>query len=144
MKKYLERFDTMAYKTEELASARRVAALAESHHDLVETVGRSYLGIEHQGQAPVRGPLGRPRKHRPDEGGNGDVGGSGQWRRNRIPKELNETGERKKPGPAKGWKNALPVDDPRRVKGGYKVRRFGRGAKKESSVKAELKTEPDV
>ena len=103
MRKYLDRFDTMSYLSGELSRSRRIFTSTESHHDLVETVGREYLGIDETNTIPRK--RGRPPKDRSglsgvkplvkSEPGGGGESGDGDERK-----------ERKKPGPKKGWKAA--------------------------------------
>lgn len=131
MRKYLDRFDTMLYMSGELARSRRV--LHPTQADLVEVVGKDYLGIDESGQTigEVR-RKGRPKRIREDEGGQ-PGGGDGEVKRNKIgrPRKDEQGGhsrngsisqsargsvgpgrdekekERKKPGPKKGWKKEL-------------------------------------
>ncbi|TXT07224.1 hypothetical protein VHUM_03394 [Vanrija humicola] len=90
LRKFLERWDHMAYMSADLQQSRRVAA--PSHTDLIQTVGKQFLGLDGEQES--------------DLNADGDV----VKRRGRPPKNPEE---RKKPGPKKGWKknldpNAIP------------------------------------
>jgi len=97
LRKYLDRFDVMTYMSGELAAQKRVVNSTETHFDLIDTVGKKYLGID-------------------ETGGNAD--GSVKKRRGRPP---NADKERRKPGPVKGYKRAVDPNAPR-VKRPYKRR----------------------
>ncbi|ODN80605.1 hypothetical protein L202_02795 [Cryptococcus amylolentus CBS 6039] len=100
--KYRERFDHMLHMSEVLKQHKRVAD--PNFHDIVNQVGGEYLGLHDN--APGGGATGG------DDAGAGS-GGQGQKRthdgeggeppkkKGRPPKP---PGERKKPGPQKGWK----------------------------------------
>lgn len=112
MRKYLERFDYMSMMSSTIAEARRVDM--PTNEDLVRTVGSDFLGLDQDGQgkypagsasrkaagsgtgdvAPKR--RGRPPKRRLEEANAGGEGGEGQGE---------ESLEKRRPGPRKGWKN---------------------------------------
>ncbi|KAE8538524.1 hypothetical protein D1P53_004885 [Cryptococcus gattii VGV] len=114
--KYLARFDHMVHMADVLKAHRRVAD--PSLKDLVDQVGNDYLGLnEHgvptgTGDAGAAGAGGVGRQKRPADGEGEDA----PKKKGRPPKP---PGERKKPGPQKGWKlnrdpNAPPVKKPPR------------------------------
>ena len=78
----------MNYMSSELAAQRRVVNSTETHFDLIDTVGKEYLGLNESG-ADGDGPV--------------------KKRRGRPPNPDKEHKERKKPGPVKGFKR---VADP--------------------------------
>ena len=86
----------MTYMSGELAAQRRVVNSTETHHYLIDTVGKDYLGIDE----PVAEGDGVKKK------------------RGRPP---NPEKERKKPGPPKGYKKVVDPNAPR-VKRPYKRR----------------------
>ncbi|WVO15937.1 hypothetical protein L204_103602 [Cryptococcus depauperatus] len=96
--KYLERFDHMVYMSDVLKAHRRVAA--PNLTDIIEQVGNDYLGLNENG-APIAGDAttsqGQAGMKRPAEG-EGDEPPRKKGRPPKMP------GERKKPGPQKGWK----------------------------------------
>ena len=91
----------MNYMSSELAAQRRVVNSTETHFDLIDTVGKEYLGLNESGA----------------DGGDGAV----KKRRGRPPNPDKEQKERKKPGPVKGFKR---VADPNasRMRKPYKKR----------------------
>ncbi|ORX35713.1 hypothetical protein BD324DRAFT_652257 [Kockovaella imperatae] len=94
LRKYLDRFDIMNHLAGELARSRRIINQTESHFDLVDTVGKDYLGITDEDLAK---PKKKVKKSSATEGvKSGDSKPSGT-----APEE-----GRRKPGPKKGWKNA--------------------------------------
>ncbi|EIW70511.1 hypothetical protein TREMEDRAFT_56607 [Tremella mesenterica DSM 1558] len=107
MRKYLNRFDEMLYMSGEIARSKRI--LQPSNADLIATVGNGFLELEDDGDRP-RKRMGRPPKGK-DEHGNKIEKKKKDWRE----------GERKKPGPAKGWKANLSQEQQQRLKVlGYK------------------------
>ena len=121
-RKYLDRFDTMAYLSGELARNRRIFTSTESHFDLVETVGRNYLEIDSVTNEPKK--RGRPRKDPADK----------KW----AGAEGDEKKERKKPGPKKGWKAArvaagIEVPEPKFDSDGRRIKRPYKRRKKEEN-----------
>ena len=63
LRKYLDRFDVMTYMSSELAAQRRVVNSTETHFDLIDTVGKDYLGIDEPGKdvdGAVKKRRGRP------------------------------------------------------------------------------------
>ncbi|WOO80700.1 uncharacterized protein LOC62_03G004221 [Vanrija pseudolonga] len=101
LRKYLERWDHMAYMSVELQQSKRVAQ--PSHMDLISSVGKQFLGLDGEQESGIGV---KRRAAAADINADGDV----VKRRGRPPKNPEE---RKKPGPKKGWKknldpNALP------------------------------------
>ena len=93
----------MTYMSGELASQRRIVNSTENHFDLVETVGKDYLEIDEpgaEGAGVAKKRIGRPP--------NVNKAGHG-----RAKPDANPDKERKKPGPAKGWKRNLDPNAPR-------------------------------
>lgn len=105
LRKYLDRFDVMTYMSSELAAQRRVVNSTETHFDLIDTVGKDYLGIDEPGK---------------------DVDGAVKKRRGRPPNPDKER-EKKKPGPPKGFKRAVDPNAPR-LKRPYKKRKDKAGS----------------
>lgn len=115
-KKYLARFDTMAYLEGEIKKSRKSFANPETNFDdIIDTVGKDYLEIDVVG--PAQSQPGAPkRKGRPTKkalladgtsavktegmpAGSQQGGGEGD----------DAPSARRKPGPKKGWKRTLPV-----------------------------------
>lgn len=103
LKKYLERWDDMTYMWAELQQSKRVAA--PSHADLIQSVGKLFLGLDEE-QAAAAGT-----KRRAPDAADGDK------KRGRPPKPPEE---RKKPGPKKGWKKNLDPNAPPKKRPGPK------------------------
>ena len=101
MRKYLDRFDIMNHLAGELARSRRIINQTESHFDLVDTVGKDYLGITDD-------DLKKPRKR----GAAARKSGGGD--------EV-----KRKPGPKKGWKNAQKDAESGRRRKGFSKERSG-------------------
>ncbi|WVQ73952.1 hypothetical protein IAR50_003533 [Cryptococcus sp. DSM 104548] len=106
--KYRERFDHMLHMSEVLKQHKRVAD--PNFHDIVDQVGGEYLGLHDSASGGGGGAGGGA-----DGAGGGSGGGQGQKRTNdggeggaEPPKKKGRPpkppGERKKPGPQKGWK----------------------------------------
>ncbi|WVW84129.1 hypothetical protein I302_106158 [Kwoniella bestiolae CBS 10118] len=131
--KYLERFDHMVYMSEVLKQHRRIAN--PNLNDLVETVGNDYLGLDDDQQL----------------NGNNKRAGDGTDERGRkrgrpLTKVLKEKGEKRKPGPQKGWKlnRVLDPDNPQPRKISGQKRKYqrkpganppgGGGVKREGSL----------
>jgi hypothetical protein len=94
LRKYLTRWDDMAYMMVELQQSRNVAA--PSHAQLIASVGKDFLGLDEAEGDAAAGVKRRAPANAEDDAAN--------KRRGRPPKE---PGERKKPGPKKGWKKNL-------------------------------------
>ncbi|WVR06861.1 hypothetical protein IAU60_003897 [Kwoniella sp. DSM 27419] len=88
MEKYVERFDHMVYMSDVLKAHRRIAN--PNLNDLVETVGNDYLGLDDQPGGAVAG-----QKRQAEDGE------EKQKKRGRVQRP---PGEKRKPGPQKGWK----------------------------------------
>ncbi len=80
----------MTYMSSELAAQRRVVNSTETHFDLIDTVGKDYLGIDEPGA---------------DDGG--------VKKKRGRPSNPSKEKERKKPGPAKGYKRVVDPKAPR-------------------------------
>lgn len=87
LEKYLSRFDYMSAMKQEVDQAKRYND--PSAEDLISTVGKNFLGINEDGTDNLK----------PSAGGPGEKG-----KRGRPKKEPGTNGERRKPGPKKGWK----------------------------------------
>ncbi|RSH83116.1 uncharacterized protein EHS24_006773 [Apiotrichum porosum] len=98
LRKYLSRWDDMTYMSAELLASRRVAA--PSHADLIESVGKQFLGLDEQEAGNAK-----RRANNADAGAEIDS----VKRRGRPPKNPEE---RKKPGPKKGWKKNIDPNAP--------------------------------
>ncbi|WWC89123.1 uncharacterized protein L201_004041 [Kwoniella dendrophila CBS 6074] len=94
--KYLERFDHMVYMSEILKQHRRIAN--PNLNDLVETVGNDYLGLDDQQNGSASN---NKRSGGEDDGGRNRKRGRPINNNDRM---LKEKGEKRKPGPQKGWK----------------------------------------
>lgn len=82
-----------------------------TNEDLANTAGKEYLGI---GEVAAGGAGG-------GQGGSGGTAGPGKRGRPRkVDGPGGPAGERRKPGPKKGWKSAPPVEGKKR--GPYKKR----------------------
>lgn len=102
LRKYLGRWDDMAYMASELQASRRITK--PSTKDLIESVGSTFLGLDES--AAAGDAAGAKRR--------AAATGDDEKRRGRPPKNPEE---RKKPGPKKGWKknldpNAIPKRRP--------------------------------
>ena len=119
LRKYLQRFDIMSHLSSDLAKHRRSLTSSESHHDLVATVGKDYLGIKDDDETRkgVTKKRGRPARG----GASGPSRGGGGGR-----DEDDGPKEKRKPGPKKGWK-----------KGVKRVKREHSGSGRASAVSSE-------
>ncbi|OCF32942.1 hypothetical protein I316_05279 [Kwoniella heveanensis BCC8398] len=105
MSKYLERYDHMVYMSDVLKSHRRIAN--PNLNDLVETVGNDYLGLDddNNGHGTSGSGGGAGRKRAGEAGENGAAVGERKRGRMMNPnRPLKLPGEKRKPGPQKGWK----------------------------------------
>ncbi|KAK8864585.1 hypothetical protein IAR55_001835 [Kwoniella newhampshirensis] len=127
MSKYLERFDRMVYMSEALKSAKNIAN--PTPHELIASVGADFLELDDDGKPTHGGSGGQQRSSTKRSA---LVDGEGGLRKKGRP--LKPPGEKRKPGPQKGWKlnrdpNTLPtrravLKDPNAPKRKY-VRKVG-------------------
>ncbi|WWD17109.1 hypothetical protein CI109_101546 [Kwoniella shandongensis] len=140
MGKYLERFDRMVYMSEALKSAKNIAN--PTPHELIASVGADFLELDDDGKPTAGGGGGGGQRTKRSAG---QDGGDEAHRKKARPLKL--PGEKRKPGPQKGWKlnretNGLQsrrpvIRDPNAPKRKY-VRKVGAGAGAGGGAKKEM------